>query len=397
MFKNISENLVKVYNDQVTVCTTNSLYDPTYRLFQALPKFECRNGVEIHRFHFVRFRRNFLLLIKKAMSRLGFHMVGLDHHLGVPKSATMKKFIDEHKVDVVCASSIFYAYIDYSIYRWNLVNPKPFVLMGAIHFDDESNITIPEHYLARIAQSDKYIANTGFEKECLVRLGVSSEKVDVIGCGVNISDFNKISKEKARALFGLQESDFVVGYVGRFAPSKDLITLVKAFETASTDDWKLVLAGGTNSHLDEIRQFVSVSCSTIKDRILFFVDFDESIKPAIYSSLDVFVSASYSESFGIVFLEAWASKLPVIGTDIGAIRSVITDGQEGRLFPVADHRKLANLLSFYFHDHHARIIHAQAGLVKIRENYTWEIITRKYRECYQEAIRIFNHRLAAAS
>ena len=392
LFKNISEYLVKHFRDHVTVCTTDSLYDPSSKLYQRLPKRDEVNGVHINRFSFARSQRKVLLPFKRILFKLGLSSGGLDRYLRVPESASMKKFIDGFEADVVCASSIFYSYIDYAIYRHQLSKPKPFVLMGAIHFDDEDNISIPPHYLNRIANADKYIANTKFEKDCLVRLGVPSAKINVIGCGVNISDFGKTLKKEARAMLGLSESDFVVGYVGRFAPNKDLKTLIKAFEVSAKANWKLVLAGGTNSHLDEIRHFVAAFDKSLGERIAFLVDFDEARKEFIYSSLDVFVSASWSESFGIVFLEAWASKLPVIGTTIGAIRSVITDGEDGRLFPVSDHVELSKMLLYYFDHPDARVSHGNKGLAKIKGSYTWEIITGKYRETYVEAISIFNHR-----
>lgn len=398
LFKNISETLVSSYGDEVIVFTSDSYFDPGSNYFKKiLNESETINGVSVFRFSFFRFHRTFFKILNKfhhkvfKKSNLGFGRIRVG-----PWSPLMKKALVEANCDVVCGSSSPYSYMRYPSYRNKFPKPKPFVFMGAIHFDNENDISLPKYIIKRIDKSEKYIANTEFEKDCLVHLGISPAKINVIGCGVNCLDFEKTTKRRAREFLGLNESDFVVGYVGRFAPNKDLKTLIKAFHSVSESNWMLILAGGTNAHLDEIRNFANTSYSALEGRIIYVVDFDESLKEMIYSCLDIFVSPSYSESFGIVFLEAWASKLPVIGTNIGAIRSVITDGEDGRLFPVSDDGELSKLLLFYFNDMDARVSHGNRGFMKVQEKYTWEIITQKYRATYVEAISIFNSRLVCA-
>lgn len=394
LFKNISEILVKSYRDEVVVFTTDSYFDPGSNYFKKiLNKNEKINGVSVFRFSFFRFHRPFFKILNKFhhkvlnKSNLRFGRIRVG-----PWSPLMMKTLVKANCDVICGSSSAYSYMRYPVIRSRFSNPKPFVFMGAIHFDNEEDISLPKYIMKRIERSEKYIANTQFEKDCLVHLGISPAKINVIGCGVNCLDFGKTTKRRAREFLGLNESDFVVGYVGRFAPNKDLKTLIKAFEAASMENWKLILAGSTNAHLDEIKNFVN-TCNTLEGRIIYVVDFDESLKEMIYSALDIFVSPSYSESFGIVFLEAWASKLPVIGTNIGAIRSVITDGEDGRLFPVSNDIELSKLLLFYFNDLDGRVSHGNRGFIKVQEKYTWEIISQKYRTTYFEAISIFNNRV----
>jgi glycosyltransferase involved in cell wall biosynthesis len=286
--------------------------------------------------------------------------------------------------------------MDYPLCRNKLLNAKPFVFMGAIHFDDENNISLPEYILNRISASEKYIANTEFEKNCLIKLGIEAKKINVIGCGVNISDFGISSKMDVRKKLGIEENDFVIGYVGRFAINKDIATLISAFDRNHKDNWRLILAGGSNSYYYEIKKLVYTSFSKISKKIIFIIDFDEVLKEEIYSSLDVFVSPSYSESFGIVFLEAWASKLPVIGTNIGAIKSVISDGEDGRLFEAHNDVQLAKLLLYYSENIQIRLLHGISGHNKLVQHYTWDIIAEKYRNTYIEAISIFKSKYRCA-
>jgi len=394
LFKNISEQLVKNYSDEVDVYTTNSYYDPGSASFKKVRnKFETINKVNIRRFAFYRFHRNIIKVINKiAFKFFGRSSGRLSKFRLGPWSPGLTKAIADAPYDVLCASSSQYSYMNYPLYRKKLANAKPFVFMGAIHFDDENNIGLPNYILERIALSEKYIANTSFEKESLIKLGIKSEKINVIGCGVHVNEFGITAKEKARELMGLKNSDFVIGYVGRFATNKDLSTLISAFSKQCQDNWKLILAGGSNSYVTEIIKIVNSRYSSISDRISFILDFEEMFKEQIYSSLDVFVCPSYSESFGIVFLEAWASKLPVIGTEIGAIKSLVSNGVDGRLYPISNDIELAKLLLYYCESKEIRQMHGNAGFNKLIQNYSWEIITEKYRNTYMEAISIFNNK-----
>jgi glycosyltransferase involved in cell wall biosynthesis len=152
-----------------------------------------------------------------------------------------------------------------------------------------------------------------------------------------------------------------------------------------------VLAGGQNEYLIFLKSYVNQNYQNLSDRIFFIVNFEDSLKEKLYSCMDLFVCPSYSESFGIVFLEAWASKLPVIGANIGAIRTIIKDSQNGRIFPVSNSIQLADLINYYYKNIEIRKAHGIAGFELVSRHFTWEIIAKKYRNTYLEAIKIFNN------
>lgn len=393
LFKNVSEILVEKFNDEVLVYTTNSMFDPGNNTFKKVePDFEVINKVRVYRFFFFRFHRSFL----KNINKLHFKLFGRKSNyiarlrLG-PWAPQLKNSLNRTSCDIICGSSSQYSFMNYGIWRKNFKIKNPFVFMGAIHFDDEKNISLPKHILNRINASDKYISNTIFEKECLTKLGVEPNKIDVIGCGVNIQEFGLTSKNQSREIIGLSESDFVVGYIGRFAVNKDIVTLIKAFGDNCKENWKLLLAGGENEYLNFLKSYVNENYQSLSDRIIFIVNFEDSLKEKLYACMDIFVCPSYSESFGIVFLEAWASKLPVIGTNIGAIRTIIEDNHNGRIFSVSNSSQLANLMNYYHKNIEIRITHGLAGFELVSRNFTWEIVARKYRNTYLEAIQIFNN------
>lgn len=398
LFKEVSEILVSDYGDEVTVATTNSLYDPGSKYFSKLARYDCINGVEIRRFPFLSFHRSLIKYIIQIIYKISGKRVSLFYPLlRVPLSGKMRQFIEQYEAEVVCGSSSYYTYMDYACGRFGKNAAKPFVFMGAIHFDDEHNIQVPESVLANIRCADKYIANTDFEKKCLIHLGIPADMINVIGCGVHPRIFAGRKKQSARDRFGVPENAFVIGYVGRFATSKGIETLLKAFSQIVDADCMLLLAGAANDYFGKLMEDIEAEYQGIRSKIIIVSDFAEEDKPDIYAAMDVFVSASYSESFGIVFLEAWSAGLPVVGTSIGAIRCVIDDEVNGRLFRPHEHKELIDILRYYRQNQEVGKQHGAEGLKKVNQRFTWEFIAKAYRATYEEAIAINRQRSCADS
>lgn len=394
LFQSISERLVKNYSDQVDIATTDSMYDPGSTLYQKLNFNDTVNGVVIHRFSYDRFWRIITKSISKVLIKLKLGKPKfIQDRLLVPRSKSMKDFITNFHADVVCASSSNYLYMNYATDRFNSSNPKPFVFMGAIHFDDEKDTHIPQWVLNNIINSDLYIANTNYEAERLVKLGVPHDTIRVVGCGVDSNQYNQYDKLQCKVELGIPKDVKVIGYIGRFAPNKDIILLLEAFVELDENAF-LILAGASNAYLSIVLDYIGKLDNSISDRIKVVVDFDESQKSKLFTATDIFVSPSYSESFGIVFLEAWVSKLPVIGANIGAIASVIDHGKNGLLFEPRNKKSLIENINTYLSNDSLRIIHGEAGMRKTLTHYTWDIIASKYRDIYIEAIEIFNKKCA---
>lgn len=390
LFKSISEVLTNQYHDEIIVATTDSLYDPYSSTYERItPDYEVINGVHVFRFPYIRWHLKLIKLIEKVFFKLFGGRTSVFASLKKsPRSKPLTRFILDAEVDLVCASSSGYKYMDYALIRSKAKKPKPFVFMGAIHFDDERNLQLNNNTLSNIKWSDKYIANTKYEKECLVKLGVQPEKINVIGCGVNVEHFSKYDKSEIRKVYGIDKQSFVIGYVGRFTPTKGIETLIKAIDRLNLPDIILVLAGAHSPYIETLHSIIHANYNHISPRIKLILNFSEEDKPRIFSLMDVFVNTSFSESFGIVFLEAWASSLPVVGCDIGAIRSVVEDKVDGLLFEPGNDEQLSKHILRLFKSKELREKFARAGLKKVNKNYTWEKVANAYRNTYEEAIKI---------
>ena len=93
-----------------------------------------------------------------------------------------------------------------------------------------------------------------------------------------------------------------------------------------------------------------------------------------------------SDSFGLPLLEAGAAKCPIISTNIGPAPELIINGKSGFLTDINNLNQLKNnILKIITNDELERRM-GLYGYEHVRNNYTWEIVTKKINQVYQELI-----------
>ncbi len=93
---------------------------------------------------------------------------------------------------------------------------------------------------------------------------------------------------------------------------------------------------------------------------------------------------SRTESFGLVYLEAWAAAKPVIGARAGAVPAVIDEGVDGLLIPFGDAPALAAAITRLLDDPGLAQRMGAAGQRKVRERFTWERAAAQLEGHYRE-------------
>ncbi|MEP6513385.1 MAG: glycosyltransferase family 4 protein, partial [Parafilimonas sp.] len=335
--KHVSEKLIEYYNDKVAVATTDAYYGTESRLFKKVnPSFEILNGVEVNRFPYTKW---YFPLIKYGGKIYG-KMSGKSLPYSIIKkrsgleSPGIMKFMDNSAADAIMATTILYNFCDYPFFRFKTKNPKPFILYGSIHL--HNSLPYEHPFLKRARACDCYIANTEFEKNELINLGIDGTKIVAIGSGIEYRNF--VVSEKEIASFkqknGIEEDDIVIGYIGRLIKGKGVAILLEAFKKIYTTNQKvkLLLAGATTDFVPQIKKIIHEKSLPV----ILIENFDEAQKPLLYNILNIFILASQSESFGVSFLEAWACKKPVVATDMGATASLLSEGTDSFLFPKDD-------------------------------------------------------------
>jgi glycosyltransferase involved in cell wall biosynthesis len=391
-YQRISENLVAVYGDEVEVYTTNSLYGPDKDNFKHIPiTSEEINGVKVTRFPLQRWHRPVTKLMAKAIAKLtGSVPEKIQQYNTGPVSASLTNALKNTSADIISASSSLYSYMHYPLWRTQLKAPKPFVFQGAIHFSEQKHkIPFSQKTLDAIKSSEFYMANTLYEKNRLIELGVNPVNIIVAGSAVAMQDFLPVQDNSMSSQFSFAEQDIVAAYIGRLEPTKGLPILLEAFGKAKNNkpQLKLIIAGFKSGYSLELEKIIQQLPDDIRKDIFLIYDLTKSQKRELYQFIHFLILPSVNESFGMVFLEAWASKKPVIGAKIGAIQSVVDDGVDGLLFTPNSATDLSDKIIQLAQSTDLQHQMAMKGYHKTLSCYTWEIITEKYRAVYVEAIK----------
>lgn len=387
-FKNVSERLVKDYGDEVTVVTTNSYFGPERKIFKKIePTEEFINGVKVLRFPYWRWHIHLYSFLFKVFVKL---KIRKPEWMGMqatgPYSPSMKRYLMKATADAFCGSASNYYFMQLPL--WKKCN---FFYFGSIHLKEkEEEDALYKKQVESMNASTLYLANTTFETERLVKLGVKREKIFVLGAGVDMEPFLAVQPGEISAYRKLQsipDDALVIGYAGRIEKTKNVMVVVRSFIRLAQNNKQihLMIAGSGGDYAQELQAFCNNLPGEIKERIHWKINFPLEEKAPIFNSFDLLVLPSHNESFGIVFLEAWSCKKPVIGAAIGAVRHVINENNDGLLMEIDSEDSLVDKLTLLINDGQLRKKLGENGFNKVRDNFTWDIIVSKLRKCYTNA------------
>jgi D-inositol-3-phosphate glycosyltransferase len=194
--------------------------------------------------------------------------------------------------------------------------------LGLGEMEAELRLAI-EKGLAR--QGHRIIAATEREKADLItHYGAPPQNIRVIPCGVNLNLFNISDAREARRRLGLGKGKIIL-YVGRIEALKGIDRLLESVSLLEDKDARLLLIGGDAYSLPE-RQRLEAQAGdlSIEKKVKFMGSVEQGRLPLYYAAADVCVVSSYYETFGLVALEALACGTPVVATDVGDMRNIIS-------------------------------------------------------------------------
>ena len=184
---------------------------------------------------------------------------------------------------------------------------------------------------------------------------------------------------------------FTVGYVGRLIPYKGLDEFLGAIslvirKTASIrfslfgeESYQIHLKGNYKMSLEERAQELHI------EKYITFHGFIEDQRK-IYSQIDCLVLPSYREAFPFVILEAMASGVPVIATNVGGIPELITDGETGFLIPPKDPQAIADAVTYVIENPEKVKTVVENARKLVRENFDYRENARQFVKLYRELL-----------
>ena len=166
------------------------------------------------------------------------------------------------------------------------------------------------------------------------------EKVKVVPLGTDLQQFNPshFNKNEARAIFGLPTQGFTIGVLGRLDKLKGQHILLRAIPEVVRQhpDVMFLIAGDETIGEHGYKEYLMrLSRRLDIERYVKYIPFTNDV-PRLMAALDVFVLPSFSETFGLVVVEAMAMERPIIATNAGGLPEIITNGKTGLLIKPHD-------------------------------------------------------------
>jgi D-inositol-3-phosphate glycosyltransferase len=235
------------------------------------------------------------------------------------------------------------------------------------------------------------IANTDAEAASLVSLyNANPDKVKVVTPGVDLQRFTPgHGKASARNILNIAPDSIVLTFVGRIQPHKGPEVLVRAIAEMVAHSphlrSKLALvimggASGTGSNeperLAKLAKFLGVS-----DLIHFKEPVSRAELADWYRASDLVCVPSYSESFGLVALEAQACGTPVVASAVGGLRTAVSDGISGILVDGHDEKAWASVIARLIAEPQRRVL-LSMGALEHAKKFGWENTARQTLDVY---------------
>lgn len=231
---------------------------------------------------------------------------------------------------------------------------------------------------------DRVVATCRDEVVELAGMGVPTEKVDVVPCGVDAREF---SPEGPIAERGPYRHRLL--QLGRLVPRKGAAVAITAL--AALPDAELVVAGGPPpERIDadpEVRRLRDLArAAGVADRVRFIGGVAGADVPALLRSADVVLCPADYEPFGIVPLEAMACGKAVVASAVGGQADTVADRVTGRLVPPGDADALSGAVGELLADPALREAYGAAGRRRVLSRYDWANVAGATETAYRSVL-----------
>jgi polysaccharide biosynthesis protein PelF len=218
--------------------------------------------------------------------------------------------------------------------------------------------------------------------------GAEAGRTQVIPNGMEMDRFRPARAQRPEKI------PLVIGFLGRIVPIKDVKTFIRAMRTVvaqlpEAEGWLIGPQEEDREYVEECRSLIQELGLEGKVIFLGFQTVTD-----ILPRIGVLVLTSISEAFPLVLLEAFASGLPVVTTDVGACREIIEGNSDedralgcaGAVTPIADPEATAEAVVTLLTDENRWHAATKAGLDRLEKYYTQSRMLDSYKKVYDDAL-----------
>lgn len=366
VFRQLAEGLV-AKGWQVTVLTSDALSTEHYftTIQNNLASREIINGVEVIRESIQAPVYKALKVFDRLTRRAGrmgvfFRPLVFGPHFSGSWRKIRKNFFPFVMAGPVPTSAPFYGLL----YKFFHPSSK-LIILSHMHIKDRLHKT--QLNLMAIRRADFVLTTTPSEKRFLLAHKVNEKKVGLF--------FNAVDNFLLESPPPLNPpSKKSVLYLGQEGEHKRIPLLLNAMMNLWEEgvEVELWIAGARTQYSWTIDRLIEKLPGRYRHLVSRFNNISEEEKISLLDRCFVLVNPSSYESFGLVFLEAWARKKPVIGARIPALQDIIQDGVDGLLFEDKDAMDLKNKIKFLLQNEELAFQMAEKGQEKVLNCFTQE-------------------------
>lgn len=249
---------------------------------------------------------------------------------------------------------------------------------------------------ALMRSADRIIAECPQDRHDMEQLyGAPSQRIDIAPCGFDPQELWPVPVRLARQKVGLAQGKFLILQLGRIVPRKGIDNVIQGVALLRRRhgiDAQLVVVGGDNqprgsAPTPECMRLRTLAAELgVHEHVVFAGRKDRNELRYYYSAADIFVTTPWYEPFGITPVEAMACARPVIGADVGGIKSTVVDGETGYLIPPRDPSALSDRLALLRANPSLARSMGDEGLRRAFQHYTWRLVAHKAARIYATAL-----------
>jgi glycosyltransferase involved in cell wall biosynthesis len=297
-------------------------------------------------------------------------LAGLRSYPGPLVKGLRSALTEEPSVDVVHAGVLTYdtllvASRDECRRRGKPLVVSPFLHMGEPYRRPPALLSSLQRTILR--EAELVLAMTAGERQALAHAGLAPERVQVLGVGCDPEAMARGNGDRFRSRRGIRGP--MVLHPGTLTHDKGTPHLLEAMKLLWQwgQDATLVLTGTLSP---DFKRYLLVQPQWVLRRVRL-ARFGPDEKADAFAAADMVVLPSRAESYGAVYLEAWAAGKPVIGAWAGGVPDVIDEGADGFLVPFADSHRLAEYICILLQRPELARSMGERGREKARTRCTW--------------------------
>lgn len=217
----------------------------------------------------------------------------------------------------------------------------------------------------------------------------SAEKIRIVPLGFDLDRFHVVrstKRELVRKRWHLEEDTIAVAIIGRLAPIKNHTLFLDSLKhvRAYTHKEVHVFIVGDGSE----REYLEEKVTELGQRPNFTIQFTSWVKDIaeFNSAMDIICLTSNNEGTPVSLIEAQASGVPVVSTDVGGVRDILLDGVTGFIVPPNNPQAFAEKLLVLIEDDKKRVEMSQNGWTYVKDKFHYMRLVKDMEGLYNDLL-----------